>query len=87
MTGDITFADWRTSSLSFSNGNCAEIGTWRTSSRSTYNGSCLEAGACCHGVAVRDTKDRSGPVLVFSGTTWGRFADRIKAGLPVAAEL
>lgn len=62
MTGDIVFTDWRTASLSFSNGNCAEVGTWR------------------HGVAVRDTKDRSGPVLAFPGTTWGRFLAAVRQG-------
>lgn len=45
-------ADWRPSSLSFSNGNCVEVAS---------------------GVHVRDSKDRRGPILVFSSDAWQRF--------------
>jgi hypothetical protein len=31
-------------------------------------------------VLVRDTKDRSGPVLRFSPAVWRRFAERAKTG-------
>jgi hypothetical protein len=31
-------------------------------------------------VLVRDTKDRSGPVLRFSPAAWRRFADQVKTG-------
>lgn len=74
----VTVTGWRTSS--HSNGtNCAEVGTFRKSSRSTYNGNCLEAGSCSHGVAVRDTRNRSGPVLKFSGGAWRQFLAAVKA--------
>ena len=37
--------NWRKSSYSFSNGNCAEVAAWRTSSASANNGACAEVGA------------------------------------------
>lgn len=76
---DITFTDWRKSSLSFSNGNCVEVGTaWRKSSRSNAS-NCVETASCRHGVAIRDSKDSDGPVLAFDGSTWGRFVAGLKA--------
>jgi hypothetical protein len=52
---------------------------WRTSSYSSGNGGdCVEVAASDH-VAVRDTKDRQGPVLRFSPAAWQRFADQVKA--------
>lgn len=65
--------DWRKSSFSFSNGACVEVAGWRTSSRSSNTGQCVEAGQHADGVAVRDTTDRGGPQLSFSGVSWGRF--------------
>jgi hypothetical protein len=35
--------NWRKSSHSFSNGNCAEVAAWRKSTASYANGSCVEA--------------------------------------------
>ena len=32
-------------------------------------------------VLVRDTKDRSGPVLRFSPAAWRRFADQVRTGV------
>ena len=37
--------NWRKSTHSFSNGNCAEVAAWRTSSASAGNGACAEVGA------------------------------------------
>jgi uncharacterized protein DUF397 len=62
---------------------------WRTSSYSGANGSCVEVapvpagapdGAPPARIAVRDTKDRSGPVLVFTAHQWRSLAAGIKAG-------
>ena len=74
---DIT--DWRVSSYSYNGNSCLEAGNWRTSTFSVGNGACLEAGTCGHGVAIRDSVDRSGPVLTFSAAAWERFAGRVKA--------
>jgi hypothetical protein len=51
--------------------------TWRVSSRSNSGGgNCVEVGALVDGsgrVAVRDSKDRPGPVLLFPRTDWRAF--------------
>jgi hypothetical protein len=55
--------------------------TWRKSSYSGGNGgNCIEVGAPAEPgrVLVRDTKDRRGPVLVFSQRAWRTFAERAK---------
>ena len=40
-------------------------------------GECVEVGKADR-VLVRDTQDRTGPVLVFSAATWERFAGQVK---------
>jgi hypothetical protein len=52
---------------------------WRPSSHSFSLGNCVEVGSTPGVVGVRDTKDREGPVLTFSGQTWGRWIGRLKA--------
>ena len=52
--------------------------TWRKSSWSTYNGNCVEVTEHDSLIGVRDSKDGSGPVLVFNGTAWRLFAERIE---------
>jgi hypothetical protein len=50
--------------------------------RSSYSssGNCVEAAALSDGhVLIRDTKDRTGPVLAITPAAWRRFADRVKA--------
>ncbi|MFG1884601.1 DUF397 domain-containing protein [Micromonospora sp. NPDC049102] len=48
---------------------------WRTSTRSTDSGgNCVEVADNLPGVVlVRDSKDRSGPVLTFSPSAWVDF--------------
>lgn len=65
--------DWRKSTRSSNTGQCVEVAGWRKASASRANGDCVEAGQCTGGVAVRDTADRGGPQLSFSGVSWGRF--------------
>ncbi|MBF9135227.1 DUF397 domain-containing protein [Plantactinospora sp. S1510] len=47
---------------------------WRKSTRS-QDGNCVEFRDAVNGVNVqiRDTKDRTGPVLTFSATAWKAF--------------
>nr|MDT0661703.1 DUF397 domain-containing protein [Micromonospora sp. DSM 115978] len=54
-----------------------EFVQWRKSSRSDGGENCLEVavGRGTGRVAVRDTKDRSGPLLAFSLEQWMRFLD------------
>jgi Domain of unknown function (DUF397) len=56
--------------------------TWRKSSYSSSNGgNCVEVSADLPGiVAVRDSKDRTGPVLEFTPEAWRAFV----SGLPDA---
>ncbi|MFJ4873695.1 DUF397 domain-containing protein [Streptomyces sp. NPDC088745] len=59
-----------------------EHGTWRTSSYTNGDG-----GACVEiqddhptHIPVRDTKDRTGPVLQHTRPTWALFVDAVKSG-------
>ncbi len=53
---------------------------WHKSSRSSGNGNCVEVAAVDDAVAVRDTKDRGGPVLVFTAAEWRAFITGAKDG-------
>jgi hypothetical protein len=55
---------------------------WRKSSRSGGNGGdCVEVtGDLPGGVAVRDSKDRTGPILVFAPAEWAAFVAGVKEG-------
>ena len=70
---------WIKSTYSFANGNCAEVAAWRKSSASAANGECAEVGQGGAVVLVRDTKDRSGPVLVFGPVAWVAFLEGLRS--------
>jgi hypothetical protein len=60
---DLTNAEWRKSSFSGSNG-----------------GGCVEVARNLPGVvAVRDSKDREGPALVFAPDDWRAFLHGVRA--------
>ena len=54
---------------------------WRKSSYSGNGGDCVEVGQAARAMAVRDTKDRTGPVLRFTPAAWRKFAHRVKHSL------
>jgi hypothetical protein len=64
-----------------SSGGCVEVGVARTSSHSGQLHDCVEVeGMPEGGVAVRDSKDRDGPVLVFTAREWRAFLDGVRDG-------
>ncbi|MFH8383899.1 DUF397 domain-containing protein [Kitasatospora sp. NPDC018058] len=64
MDVDLTDASWRKSSYSGTNG-----------------GACIEVADGFAGVMpVRDSKDPSGPALVFSAIAWQAFATAVRTG-------
>ncbi|WP_083982134.1 DUF397 domain-containing protein [Actinomadura hibisca] len=54
---------------------------WRTSARSQQNGACVEVAELVDVVAVRDSRDREGPHLLFPDAAWRVFSQRVKQGL------
>ena len=64
---------------------CSEPGTdlsralWRKSTYSGGNGSCVEIAGLGTAAAVRDSKDRNGPKLIFAADEWRSFVESIKA--------
>jgi Domain of unknown function (DUF397) len=76
---DLSRIAWRTSSYSGANGSCVEV--------APFAGAALDSAAVTAGmessrggIAVRDSKNRSGPALVFTARQWRTFAAGIKAG-------
>lgn len=61
-------------------------GTWRKSSYSGgQGGNCVEVAARpADQLAVRDSKDHSGPVLRFPGEAWSIFTAGIKGSIEAA---
>ncbi|MEH1014222.1 DUF397 domain-containing protein [Micromonospora sp. CPCC 206060] len=53
---------------------------WFKSSRSSNNAACIEVRFVGGAVDVRDTKDRTGPVLAFDATAWTSFVTGLKSG-------
>jgi hypothetical protein len=52
---------------------------WRTSSLCDLNG-CVEVALLDDQVAVRDAKDRTGPILLFSAPEWDAFVGGVRGG-------
>jgi hypothetical protein len=52
---------------------------WRKSTRSGNNG-CVEVAFVEDHVGVRDSKDRGGPVLVFTAHEWEAFVGGVRTG-------
>jgi predicted secreted Zn-dependent protease len=52
---------------------------WRKSTR-CRDGNCVEVALLEHQVAVRDSKDKRGPMLVFSSVEWQTFLAGVRNG-------
>ncbi|WP_433385731.1 DUF397 domain-containing protein [Actinoplanes sp. CA-142083] len=55
---------------------------WKKGSRSNGSGgnNCVEVAFLDEAVAVRDSKDRTGPALLFTQAEWTAFVDSAKDG-------
>lgn len=53
---------------------------WVKSSLSYHNGNCVEIANLPQGIAMRDSKDASGPILRFTGTEWQAFLEGARNG-------
>ena len=51
---------------------------WKKSTYSGGNGSCVEIADLGEHVAVRDSKDKAGPKLIFPREVWGAFIAELK---------
>jgi hypothetical protein len=60
--------------------------TWTKSQRSSAQGNnCVEVARNLPGaVAIRDSKDTDGPILVVPANDWRQFTRALKHGAPVA---
>lgn len=51
---------------------------WRKATRSVANGACVEVGPAVGAIIVRDSVDRSGPVVSYSASAWQVFITSTK---------
>jgi hypothetical protein len=54
------------------------VSGWRVASYTGGQGNCVEVGTSAATVAVRDTKDETGPVLHFERSVWHAFTEHLK---------
>jgi hypothetical protein len=81
---EVAAAQWRKSSHSGSSGgDCVEVAdaVWHKSSHSGHSGGeCVEVAGLARVIAMRDSKDPSGPTLVVEAAGWQALLRGIKAG-------
>ncbi len=75
---ELSHAEWRKSTYSGANGSCVEVAP--LPGAITDGAVTAGSGEVRGSIAVRDSKDRGGPALVFTARQWRSFAAGIKAG-------
>jgi hypothetical protein len=53
---------------------------WRKARRSANNGACVEVAPAAGTILIRDSKDRDGTVVQYTGISWRMFVRAAKAG-------
>jgi hypothetical protein len=53
---------------------------WRKATSSAHNGACVQVAAAAGGIAVRDSKNPDGPILLYTPNEWRAFLDGAKNG-------
>jgi Domain of unknown function (DUF397) len=61
-------------------GSDADGLVWRKAQMSVNNGACVELARAGSMIAIRDSKDPAGPVLVYSPAEWHAFLHGAKNG-------
>jgi hypothetical protein len=80
---DLSRVAWRKSSYSGANGSCVEVAPVPGAAlgSTALDSTALSSTGSPPGmIAVRDSKNRSGPALVFTAPQWRMFAIAVKAG-------
>ena len=54
------------------------VSGWRVATHTGGQGNCVEVGRPAATIAVRDTKDKTGPVLHFDPSAWHAFTEQLK---------
>lgn len=60
--------------------NDLSVATWFKSSRSTSTKDCVEVAFLDDGVGVRDSKNPTGPALLFTPAEWSSFTTSVQRG-------
>jgi hypothetical protein len=55
-------------------------GNWKKASWSVAEGACVEVAPVQDGVLVRNSKDRTGPIVRFTDAEWKAFVAGVKDG-------
>ena len=53
---------------------------WLKAQSSSHNGQCVEIASTAHKIAIRDSKDPDGPILVYTPGEFRAFLDGARSG-------